>query len=78
MRRSPKAIETMQQVDFIVQYANYIHWKLQQSPQQMAYEVSSNKNASFQTNNNNTVNTVTNEMNDLNIIGHKICSSFIG
>ncbi|GBB87214.1 hypothetical protein RclHR1_13650008 [Rhizophagus clarus] len=64
MRRSPKAIETMQQVDFIVQYSNYIHWKLQPPPQN-TYEVSSNKNAS-----NN--NTVTNEMSDLNIIGHKI------
>ncbi|CAG8687212.1 10841_t:CDS:2, partial [Ambispora leptoticha] len=37
MRRSPKAIETMQQVDFIMQYANYIDWtrrQQQQSPQQ--------------------------------------------
>jgi len=44
MRRSPKAIETMQQVDFIVQYANYIHWR---QTQQRTYEVSS---TSFQTN----------------------------
>jgi hypothetical protein len=51
-------------VDFIVQYANYVQWRLQ-SPSQNTYEVSSNKNAS-----NN--NTTTNEMSDINIIGHKI------
>jgi hypothetical protein len=42
------------QVDFIVQYANYIHWM--QTQQRTYDEVSS---SSFQTNNNNTVTTVT-------------------
>ncbi|CAI2172159.1 2747_t:CDS:2 [Funneliformis geosporum] len=49
MRRSPKAIETMQQVDFIVQFANYIHWGLQQQLHtQQTYETSK---ISYKTNN---------------------------
>ncbi|CAH1765440.1 18125_t:CDS:2 [Entrophospora sp. SA101] len=31
MRRSSKAIETLQQVDFIVQYSNYVKWNLNEN-----------------------------------------------
>ncbi|CAG8706486.1 3949_t:CDS:2, partial [Acaulospora morrowiae] len=38
MRRSPKAIETMQQVDFIVKYADYSLWKIQERSR-LSYDV---------------------------------------
>ncbi|KAG9287867.1 hypothetical protein G9A89_017462 [Geosiphon pyriformis] len=39
MRRSPKAIETPQQVDFIVQYENYINWKIKSELQEQQKDV---------------------------------------